>query len=119
MKTFFRSLLIIFLVAVLVFAYWSYKVDKPMLINSSTTFIDLFNHVGSPTKIEQYENGTRMMQYEVAEDQVFKIINEGYPKKIKIYKFYTLTFYLDTNDNIISYKIIENPDSPLLDTGKK
>jgi hypothetical protein len=119
MKTLFRSLLIIFLFVALVFAYWAYKIDKPMPITSSTTFIDLFNHVGSPTKIEQYDNGTRMIQYEVVEDQVFKIINEGYPKKIKIYKFYTLTFYFDANDNITGSKIIENPDSPLLEIGKK
>ena len=86
-----------------------------MPIHSGVSFVDLINHVGSSTHSELYDNGTRMMQYEVIEDQVFKIFDRwGYPKRIKLYKFYTLTLYFDANGYSTGYRIKENPNSPLL-----
>ena len=119
MKKFFKGLLIVLLIAAAGFGYWSYKIDKPMPIHDGVSFMDLVNHVGSGTHSEQYDNGTSMIQYEVIEDQVFKILHRGYPNRIKLYKVYTLTLYFDANGYSTGYKIKGNPNSPLLGKDRK
>ena len=101
------------------FGYYCYKNEKPMPLNTGVSGIDIVNHVGAPSHSEQYDDGTSMMQYEMVEDKVFKILdarysNPGYPKRIKIYKTYTLTLFFDANGNSTSYAIKESPNSPLL-----
>jgi len=119
MKKFFKGLLIVLLIAAAGFGYWLYRTNKPMVIHGGVNFVDLLNHVGFDSdyqsKSKLNADGTRTIQYEVVEDQVFKIpYKPGYPKRIKLYKFYTLTLYFDADGYSTGWKIKENPNSPLL-----
>jgi hypothetical protein len=117
-KNFYKGLLIVLSIAAAGLGYMMYKTDKPMPMHRGVTYTDLFNHVGPATHSEQYDDGTSMTQYEAVEDQVFKILHKGYPKRIKLYKTYTLKCYFDANGNSTFYKIEENPNSPLLGKDK-
>jgi len=74
-KNFYKGLLIVLSIAAAGLGYMMYKTDKPMPMHRGVTYTDLFNHVGPATHSEQYDDGTSMTQYEVVEDQVFKILD--------------------------------------------
>jgi hypothetical protein len=115
MKKFFTVLLIVLLIATAGYSYWSHRTHKPISMHSGVKYIDLHNQIGSGSHIEEYDNGTFMIQYEVAEDQVFKVPHLNYHRKIKFYRFYTLNIYFDADGYFTGCKVKENPNSPLLE----
>jgi hypothetical protein len=91
----------------------------PLLMNTSVRIDDVINRVSFDSdyhgKYKHNADGAKTIQYEVVENQVLKIpFKPGYPKKIKMQKFYTLTLYFDTDCYSTGYKIKKNPNSPFL-----
>ena len=80
---------------------------------------DVINHMGPPARSEQRDDGTSIWHFDAAEDQVFKVLHMGYPKRIKMYKFYTLTLYFDAEGYSTGWKVKENRNSPLLGKDRK
>ena len=59
-----------------------------------------------------------MFQYDAFQDEIFKIVDRGYPRRIKLCKFYTLTFFFDGDGKLNRLAVKENPNSPLLGKDK-
>ena len=124
MKKFFKGLLVILLIVAAGFGYWNHRSNKPLVLNTSVNFVDLLNHIGYdtdyPGESKQNADGTSTIKYEVVEERVFKIpFKPGYPKKVKVFKFYTLTFHFNADGYLVGWEAKENPQSPLLGIKRK
>ena len=119
MKKFFKGLLIVLLIAAAGIAYFSYWTKKPLVMVGRVRIDDVINHM-DPAGSEQRDDGTTIMHFDAFEDPVFKIIfRKGYPKRIKLYKFYTLSLYFDADGYFTGWKVKENPNGPLLGKNRK